>query len=189
MPPCVFRPKTDSDPMTRPQKNTLLGCGIAAALLSIPLPWMTISQPQGSFFNGDGSPMTAGDPLFEAMSEMTPSMTVDVTGLSGYVTLLFKVPLWLVALTAAAACGVPLLANTAAFAVPRWLPWAFAVPAGVWVGASLLLGLTSGRTIPGVGVLLAAAAVASAVVNLLLPTADSGGNATPPARADLAING
>ena len=40
--------------------------------------------------------MTDGDPLFEAMSEMAPSMTIDVTGISGHVTLLFKVPLWLV---------------------------------------------------------------------------------------------
>ena len=167
--------------MTRPQKNTLLGCGIAAALLSIPLPWMTISQPRGSFFNGDGSPVTDGDPLFEAMSEMAPSMTIDVTGISGHVTLLFKVPLWLVALTAAAACGVPLLANTAAFAVPRWLPWTFTIAAGVWVGTSLGLCLTSGRATPGVGLLLAVAAVAAAAVDLLLPTAAAAGppNAMP----------
>ena len=156
--------------MTRPQKNTLLACGIAAALLSIPLPWMTISRPRGSFFSGDGSPMTAGGPLFEAMSEMTPSVTADVTGLNGSVTLLFKVPLWLVALTAAAACGLPLLMNTAAFEFPRWLPWAFTVTAGVWVGAALLLGLTAGGATPGIGILLAFAAFAAAAADLLLPT-------------------
>ena len=164
--------------MTRPQKNTLLACGVAAVLLSIPLPWMTISQPAGDVFFPGGSP---GPGLRAAAEGMLPTVTADVTGLNGHVTLLFKVPLWLVALTAASACGVPLLAGLGAFDVPRWLPWAFAVPAGVWVAASLLLALTSDRATLGIGTLLAAAAVAAALIGLLFPARDPRETAGDPA--------
>ena len=165
--------------MTRGQKNTLLACGAAAALLSIPLPWMTVSQPTGEMFFPGGSP-PAG--LRAAAGGLLPTVTADVTGLNGHVTLLVKVPLWLVALAAAAACGVPLLSGAGAFEVPRWLPWALAVPAGVWVGASLVIALFSARATPGIGVFFGVAAVAAALANLLVRTP----RADPPRPADVA---
>ena len=162
--------------MTRPQQNTLLACGTAAALLSVPLPWMTVTQSTGELFESIGAPPGFGDGPGFGGGFGGPfgggTVTADVSGLSGTISFPVRTPLWLVALTAAAACVVPLLTNTRTFAAPRWLPWTLAGVAAAWVAAVLAVVLTDGRADLGVGTLLAAASVAAAFAALLLPASD-----------------
>lgn len=104
--------------MNAKQKNSLLAAAIVAGLLSLPMNWLTIRGAQveggfGMFFPGN--------------------LTVDVTGLSGYVTFLFKTPLWFIVCVAISAGVLQLMRYTQAFAVPKFAEWAVAVVGLVWI--------------------------------------------------------
>jgi len=46
-------------------------------------------------------------------------MTIDVTGLNGHVTFLFKTPIWFIVCVAIAANALQLMGNSKTFAIPK----------------------------------------------------------------------
>ena len=144
--------------MTQPQKNTTLALGIVAGLLSLPLPWMTL---RGATMQGN-----IGDMFNAQFGEMT----IDVTGLNGHVTILFKTPLWFIVGVAITANVLQLMRNSKSFAIPRSAEWLAAIVAVVWIVLAILVALFSGKATPGIGSLLG---LASAVIPVVCLTVSS----------------
>ncbi len=127
--------------MTQPQKNTALAAAIVAALLSLPLTWMTIqnAQIQGGFGN-----------MFNSFG----GMTINVTALNGHVTLLFKTPIWFIVCIAIVANVLQLMAGSKSFAIPKFAQWATAIIATAWIGLTVILAISSGKATLGIGAML-----------------------------------
>ncbi len=142
--------------MTRPQQNTALSAAIVCGLLSVPLTWMTIRNPE--LPGGFGGMFPAA---FSGMS-------IDVTGLNGSITVLFKTPIWFVMCVAIAASALQLLSQSGTFAIPRIAQWSIAVLALIWVGVAILTGLASSKATLGIGALLGLASAVIPVVCLFL---------------------
>jgi len=145
--------------MTQPQKNTALATAIVAAILSLPLTWMTIrnAQIQGGFgmFNSPGG------------------MTLDVTALNGHVTFLFKTPLWFVVCVAIAANVLQLMAGSRAFAIPKIAQWATAIIATAWIGLVVVLIIPSGKATLGIGAMLGLLSAVIPIACLLMMSPNS----------------
>ena len=127
--------------MTQPQKNTALAAAIVAALLSLPLTWMTIqnAQIQGGFDN-----------MFNSFG----GMTINVTGLNGHLTFLFKTPIWLVVCVAILANVLQLMAGSKSFAIPGFAQLGTAIIATLWVGLAIIIAISSSDATLGIGALL-----------------------------------
>ncbi|GIX01047.1 MAG: hypothetical protein KatS3mg111_4379 [Pirellulaceae bacterium] len=146
--------------MTQPQKNTALVCGIVAAVLSLPLTWMTIqnAQIQGGFGN-----------MFNSLG----GMTINVTGLNGHLTFLIKTPIWFIVCVAISANVLQLMASSQSFAIPKVAQWATAIVATLWVGLAVLIAIGSGKATLGIGALLGFASAVIPVVCLFLTSRSS----------------
>lgn len=142
--------------MTHPQKNTALAVAIIAAILSLPLTWMTIQNAQ--FQGGFG----------EILNTAFGGMAINVTGFNGHVTLLFKTPIWFIVCVAISASVLQLIDNSKAFAAPKFLQWLTSVLALLWVGFAVLIALFSGEATLGVGALLGLVAAIIPVVCLFM---------------------
>ncbi len=147
--------------MTKPQKNTALVAAIVAALLSLPLAWMTIqdAQIQGDFGN------------MLNMFNLLGGMTINVTGLNGSVTLLFKVPIWFIVCIAIGANALQLMAGSKSFAIPKLAQWVTAIVATAWIGLAVFVALSSGKVTLGIGALLGLLSATIPVVCLFMSTA------------------
>ena len=152
--------------MTQPQKNTALALGIVAGLLSLPLPWMTLrgATIQGGFGEMFNAPFGG--------------MTIDVTGLNGSVTLLFKTPLWFLVGVAITANVLQLMRNSKSFAIPRFAEWLAAIIAVVWIALAILIALTSGKATLGIGSLLGFASAVIPVVCLFISSPPTPGTSS-----------
>jgi hypothetical protein len=143
--------------MTQPQKNTALALAIVAGVMSLPLPWMTIRG--ATIQSGPGH-------IFHSASD---GLTIDVTGLNGHVTLLFKTPIWFIVGVAIAASVLQLMHHSGMFAVPRFAEWLTSIIAVAWVAPAIIVAMLSGKTAPGLGLLLGLAAAVIPVVCLTIP--------------------
>jgi len=143
--------------MTQPQKNTVLAFAIVAGVISLPLPWMTITEAtiQGGFGNMLNSPFGR--------------LTIDVTGLNGHVTFLFKMPIWFIVGIAIAASVLQLMHNSKMFAIPRFAEWLTSIVAVTWVAFAIIIALLSGKATLGIGSLLGLASAVIPVVCLAIP--------------------
>lgn len=141
-------------------KNTLLAAGIVFGLVSLPMTWMTIRNAQIQI---------EGSSLGEIFNSAFPMMTINVTGLNGHVTMLFKTPLWGVIGAAIAANVLQLMRSSNAFAVPRVALWITAIGAAVWVTIPVLLALSSGRATLGIGWFLGCCCAAVPLICLVVP--------------------
>lgn len=127
--------------MNAKQRNTLLVSGIVSSLLSLPLTWMTIS---GVELQG---------PFLDQLSGSFAGFSFDVTGLNGFVTLLFNVPIWLVVCIAIAASALQLMRASNNFAVSTTVIWVTAIAGVVWAVIPVGISLSSGKATLGVGTL------------------------------------
>ncbi len=139
--------------MTQPQKNTALVCGIVAAVLSLPLTWITIrnAQVQGGFgtmFNPFGG------------------MTFNITGLNGHLTFFVKTPIWFIVSVAIAANILQLMSGSPSFAIPDIAQWGTAIVATLWLVLPVLTTIGSGKATLGIGALLGLASAVIPVVCL-----------------------
>ena len=149
-------------------KNQVVLCAIAAVLLlcSLPTTWATINNAQLNF---NGGPF--GDGGFQ-MTMPTPAMSIDVTGLNGYVTLGVKIPIWLLAVAGAGALALAALNAAQVTKVP---PVALLVALGV-VGLFFAVGLVAmlgGNATLGIGYVLAFAGLGLGAWQII---AQMGGN-------------
>lgn len=142
------------------QKNTLLVTAILAGLVSLPLTWMTIHNPQLQLGGG-----------MNGLTEMfgTP-ISFDVTGLNGHVTMLIKAPLWFVVCVAMGASVLQLMQNSKVFAVPTIVAMFAAVIGMVWTAAPIVPALVTGKGTPGIGWLLAMYCAAVPLACLAVPS-------------------
>lgn len=143
--------------MTQPQKNTALATAIVAALLSLPLTWMSIQNVQ---FHG------SLDSLFNSFG----GMTINVTGLDGSVTFLVKAPIWFIVCIAICANVLQLMAGSKSFAIPRFAEWATAIIATTWIGLTVIIAMFSGKATLGIGALLGLLSAVIPVVCLCMAT-------------------
>lgn len=143
--------------MTQPQKNTALALAIVAGLISLPLTWMTI---HGATIEGG-----LGDMFHSAFG----GLSIDVTGLNGHVTLLFKTPIWFIVGVAIAASALQLMHNSRMFAIPRFAEWLTSIVAVAWVALAIMVALLSGKASLGIGSLLGLASAVIPVVCLAVP--------------------
>ncbi|WP_339748157.1 hypothetical protein [uncultured Rubinisphaera sp.] len=146
--------------MTQPQKNTALAAAIVAALLSLPLTWMTIqnAEIQGGFGN---------------MFNYLGGMTINVTGLNGNVTFLFKTPIWFIVCIAIGASVLQLMAGSKSFAIPRFAQWATAIIATTWIGLAVIIAISSDKATLGIGALLGLLSAIIPMVCLFMSTSAS----------------
>ena len=144
--------------MTQSQKNTALAIAIVAGLISLPLTWMTI---RGATIQGG---------LGEMFNSMLGGMTIDVTGLNGHVTFLFKTPIWFIVGVAIAASVLQLMHNFEMFAISRIVEWLTSIVAVAWVLIAIIIALFSGQASLGIGSLLGLASSVIPVVCLAIPT-------------------
>ena len=149
--------------MTQPQKNTAAVIAIIAGLISLPLTWMTISAPQfnGQLVNGD-----PGNPI----SFPFPVDSINVTGLNGHITFLFKAPVWLIVGVAIIANILQLMHNTVQFAVPRFAEWLTALFGVIWISVAICVALFSEKAGLGIGSLLGLFCAGVALFCLVIPT-------------------
>lgn len=130
--------------MNPKQKNTLLAAGVISGLMSLPMTWMTIRNADIKINGGFGD-------LFDSAFQ---GMTFDVTGLNGYVTLLFKTPLWFVVSIAIAANALQLMRSSDVFAIPKSAIRIVAIAATIWVTIPIINVLLTGDATLGIGALL-----------------------------------
>jgi hypothetical protein len=145
--------------MNPKQKNTLLAAGIVSGLLSLPMTWMTIRNAE---FNIEGG---FGD-LFNSAFQ---GMTLDVTGLNGHVTLLFKTPLWFIVAIAIAANALQLMRSSDMFAIPKRALQIVVIGATFWVTVPIINVLLTGEATLGIGALLGLCCAAAPLVCLFVP--------------------
>lgn len=141
------------------QKNSLVAAGIVSGLVSLPMTWMTIRNAQIQFEGGLGG-------LF---NHSFPGMTIDVTGLNGHVTMLFKTPLWFVVLVAIAANVLQIMKSSKAFAIPKTAQWTIAIASAVWIAIPALLAVSSGNATLGIGWFLGVCCAAAPLICLFAP--------------------
>ncbi len=130
--------------MTDKQKKTLLISAIIAGVVSLPMTWLTVQNARMSFPGGFGGMLPSG----------FASMSINVTGISGFVTFIIKSPLWFIVLIAIAANVLQLLRNSKSVEIPKLAEWITAIVAVVWTTVPILIALTSGQVTPAVGWLL-----------------------------------
>lgn len=161
--------------MTQPQKNTSLALAIALGLISLPLTWMTI---RGATFQGGPA-----DVLNLAFREMIE--TVEITALDGYVTLLFKAPIWSIVCVSILASVLQLMRSSEVFAIPRLAEWATSFAGLAWMSLAVVCVVSSGKASLSIGCLLGLTAAVIPVVCLAVPLSPS--NPPAPHDADSAI--
>ncbi len=125
--------------MTIPQKNTALLFAIIVGLISLPLTWLTI---QGAKLEG---------PLDEFFNQ---GMVLNITGINGYITVLFQTPIWLIVGLAIIASLLQLMSNSRLFAVPPVAKWFTAIAAVMWISFAIILPLFSDQTTSEIGSLI-----------------------------------
>jgi len=145
--------------MNPKQKNTLLAAGIVSGLVSLPMTWITIRNAEMQIEGGFGN-------LFNSAFQ---GMTIDVTGLNGHVTMLFKTPLWFVIGVAIAANVLQLMRSSDAFAIPKIALWIVAVVAAIWSTIPIIMALSSGKATVGIGWFLGLCCAAAPLICLFVP--------------------
>ncbi len=143
--------------MNAKQKNSLLVAAIVSGLLSLPMTWLTIRNAQVSGGFGD---------LFAPFG----GMSINVTALSGSITLLVKVPIWFVVCVSIAASAVQLMRGSDAFAIPKFVEWGLAVLGVVWTTIPLLLALGGGNATLAMGWILGLFCAVVPLLCLIVPT-------------------
>jgi hypothetical protein len=96
-------------------------------------------------------------------------MTFDVTGLNGYVTFLFKTPLWFLVAIAIVANALQLMRSTDVFAIPKSAIRIVAIAASIWVTVPTINVLLTGEATLGIGALLGLCCAAAPLVCLFVP--------------------
>jgi hypothetical protein len=145
--------------MNPKQKNTLLAAGIISGLMSLPMTWMTIRNADIKINGGFGDLL---DSAFQGM-------TFDVTGLNGYVTFLFKTPLWFLVAIAIVANALQLMRSSDVFAIPKSAIRIVAIAASIWVTVPTINVLLTGEATLGIGALLGLCCAAAPLVCLFVP--------------------
>ncbi len=151
--------------MNSKQKNSVLVAGILAGVISLPLPWMSISNPVLQSPLGGSIPL----PIFGQ---------VQVTGFNGSVTFLVTSPIWLVIALAIGASVAQFMRQSKMFEIPTFVVWAIAILALTLTIVPLIGALTSGQASPGIGWLLGLFCAAAPVI--CLATRTSAENTVPP---------
>jgi hypothetical protein len=126
------------------------------------------------FFPPCGPPQQLG----AMFSDTLGSITVEVTGLGGYLTFPVKTPLWFVVMVAVAASVLQLLKERKDFAIPVGAQWGAAILAVAWVGRALGIALLSGKATLGIGAILGLLAAATPLVLLGVPSLSAGNHST-----------
>jgi hypothetical protein len=144
--------------MNEKQKNTLLVFGILAGLLSLPMTWVTIHNPQIDAMNSD------------VFGSMFQGVSLPVTGINGSAECFgLSMPLWFVASIAIIAGAMQLMRHTQMFAIPRFAEWAVAVIGIAWM-IPLTCPLFSGRASLGIGWVLGVFCALMPLMCLIVPT-------------------
>ncbi|MCA9260813.1 MAG: hypothetical protein KDA61_16480, partial [Planctomycetales bacterium] len=144
----------------------LLGTAIAALLVSLPLPWLTIST----------NSMTLPDPSVTAHGRLGPGPTrlplpdfmnfkLTATGLNGSIRLGDSVPIWLLVTIATVATSLAIANTRGVTAVPRKALIGVLGVVGLFFGAAIVA-VASGEATAGVGLLLACVALAVAMFQI-----------------------
>ena len=148
-------------------QNGLLAAAIVAGLLSLPTVWMTIRNTDIQIRPTFGGQLLSPNSDFSKL--IVPNVTnthFDVTGLNGHVTLVVKLPIWLVVVFAMVTCLFLLLDNSRSLSFPRGMLWSLCILSLVFTTLPLVLGLASGRASPGIGWLLGLFCAATPLVVL-----------------------
>ena len=124
------------------KKSVFLIGAVLAALLSLPMTWMTLR----------GAQLQGGPGMM--FNSAFGGLTIDVTGLNGYVTFLVKTPIWFIVCVSAAASTLQLLRRQKKVDIPAGLEWGTAVLAVIWVGIAVCVALFSGQASLGLGAIL-----------------------------------
>jgi hypothetical protein len=143
--------------MNAKQKNSLLAVGVLAGLASLPTTWVTIRDAQ----------VKSG--LGEIFDSAFSGMTITATCLTGSVTLLVSVPLWLVVSVSIVAGILQLMRYSQAFAIPKLAEWATAIVGVVWASVPMVIVLFSCKATPGIGWLFGVLCAAAPLVCLITP--------------------
>lgn len=128
--------------MTDKQRKTLLISAIIAGVISLPMTWLTVKNV--SMLPGGFAQMLPG----------FASMSINITGFSGFVNLLIKSPLWFIVLIAIAANVLQLMRNSKSVEIPKLAEWITAIVAVVWTTFPILIAVINGQVTPAVGWLL-----------------------------------
>lgn len=145
--------------MNQKQKTTLLVAGIVSGLLSLPMTWLTIPNAQLQFNGGFG----------EAFNSAFPGIPFNITGLNGNLTLLVNTPLWFVIGITIAANVVQLLQSLGIFSISKIVLRITAILAATWITIPMIIAVTSGKVVPGIGLVLGMLSAAAALICLFIP--------------------
>jgi uncharacterized paraquat-inducible protein A len=149
--------------MNSKQKNTALVASTVSGLFSLPLTWMTIPN----------APLQVGGVVGDFFNSVFQGLSVEVTGLNGYVTVFIKTPLWFVVCIAIGASLLQLIRHSTVFAIPRLALWGTAMVAVIWTSIPVGLILITGKASVGVGWLLGIFCALVPLVCLILPVRDA----------------
>ena len=97
-------------------------------------------------------------------------MTFNVTGLKGYVTLLFRIPFWFMIGMAIAANLLQIMQHSRVFAIPRFADWLAACVAVALIALTIILAVSSGEATLGIGSLLGFVSAVIPVLCLAIPS-------------------
>ncbi len=121
--------------------------GMLALVISLPLEWMTIkiakmNIPQfGGGFEGLGN----------MMSSTFGNMSTSVTGFNGHVTLLAKLPIWLIVVVGLMGVLLAVLNSLRITMLPKYVPLIPMAISAIYVLATLLIAAGSSEATVGIG--------------------------------------
>lgn len=142
--------------ITQQQKNTAAVFAILAGLVSIPLTWMTVRGPL--LLSGLGNSLNL------------PIGQLNVTGVNGTITFLFKSPIWFIVGIAISANVIQLMQNSRQFAIPWFAGWVTSIFGVIWIGIGICVALFSDKATLGIGSLLGFFCAGVALFCVIVPT-------------------
>lgn len=157
-------------------KNQVVLCAIGAGLLlcSLPTTWLTINNAQLNF---NGGPFGGG-----SFNMPTPTISMNVTGLNGSITMGVKTPIWLLAIAGAATIALAALNAADVTKVPSAALLVALAVVGLFFVVGLLTTLGGDATL-GIGYVLAFAGLGLGAWQVIAQMSASG--ATPPTNTDV----
>ena len=138
--------------------SVVLGIGAMLALLvSLPLEWMMIHNGTMQFTGGfqgfgGGMPGSLG------------GMSLAITGFNGHITLLVKLPIWLIVIAGLTGALLAILNDRGVTTLPKFVPLLFLCLSSVYVVAAMLVAIGSSSASVGIGPFVALIGLAMGLV-------------------------
>lgn len=151
--------------MNAETRRLLLSGAILLSLLSLPMTWMTIHDPE----------VTGG---FGGMLPLA-GLSLDVTGLNGHVNFLVQTPLWFVVCVIAGASVMEWMHYGGVAKIPRPVVLMVGGAGLVWVGIAILTALGSGKASLGLGSILALAGAVLCLSSVMNPGSQDSDRTSP----------